>query len=285
MPGNGVLEGMAIHRTTLLLLVALFTASAKAQPAPSKYEQGTITASAQVEQLFAQANQSRAAAGLGPLHWDPALAIAAGKHCSRMAAERSLSHRYDGELDLTERAGQSGAHFARIEENIAAATRAGDIHPGWMGSPPHRANLLNAEIDSVGIAVISSGGLFYAVADYALAVPVRSQTEVESALADLLRRHKIQVRRDPTDARAACALQSGFPRTLTGAQPGYVMRWQDADLSHLPQALQQRIGSGDYAQAAVGSCPAQNVQGSFTVYRVAVLLYGPPSTNDVKPFY
>jgi len=285
MPGNGVFEDMPTHRTTLLLLVTLFAVGARAQSNPSRNDQGNIARSAQAEQLVAQANQSRAAAGVGPLRWDPALANAAGKHCSRMAAERSLSHRYDGELDLAERAGQAGAHFARIEENIAAATRAEDIHPGWMGSPPHRANLLNAEVDSVGIAVLNRGGLFYAVADYALAVPVRSQMEVESALADLLRRQKIQVRRDPTDARAACALQSGFPRTLTGAQPGYVMRWQDADLSHLPQALQQRIASGDYAQASVGACPAQNAQGAFTVYRVAVLLYGPASAGDSKRSY
>lgn len=201
-----------------------------------------------------------------------------------MATEQSLSHRFDGELDLTERAGQAGAHFARIEENVASATRAEDIHPGWMGSPPHRANLLNPDVDSVGIAVVYRNGYYYAVSDYAHAVPVRSQTEVELALASLLRKQKIQVRNDPTDARAACALQGGFPKVLTGPQPRYILRWQDADLSHLPQSLQEHIGSGDYSQAAVGSCPAQNVQGSFTVYRVAVLLYGPSSPNEIKPF-
>jgi len=169
---------MVTHRTTLLLLAGLFAASALAQSTPSGNDRGNLarSASAQVQQLFAKANQSRAEAGVGPLHWDPALANAASKHCSRMAAERSLSHRYDGELDLTERAGLSGAHFARIEENIAAASRAEDIHPGWMNSPPHRANLLNPEVDSVGIAVVYRDGLFFAVADYSRAVPVRSQT-------------------------------------------------------------------------------------------------------------
>jgi hypothetical protein len=51
------------------------------------------------------------------------------------------------------------------------------------------------------------------------------------------------------------------------------MRWQDADLSHLPQALVDRLASGHYHQAAVGSCPTQDVSGSFSAYRVAVLLY------------
>jgi len=49
--------------------------------------------------------------------------------------------------------------------------------------------------------------------------------------------------------------------------------------------LQQRIASGDYAQASVGACPAQNAQGAFTVYRVAVLLYGPASAGDSKRSY
>jgi len=278
---------MGPNRTTLILFIALFPAGAGAQSTYSRDNQGNFarTGPAQAQQLFAQANQSRAQAGVGPLHWDPALATAASKHCSLMAAERSLSHRFDGELDLEERAGQYGAHFARIEENVASATRAEDLHPGWMASPPHRANLLNPEVDSIGIAVIDKDGLFYAVADFARAVPLRSQIEVESALAGLLSRQKIQVRSDPTDARAACALQSGLPRSLTGSQPGFVMRWQDSDLSRLPQPLQDRLGSGNYVQASVGNCPAQNVQGSFTVYRVAVLLYGPASTSDTKPFY
>ena len=51
------------------------------------------------------------------------------------------------------------------------------------------------------------------------------------------------------------------------------MRWQDADLTQLPQALAERLASGNYRQAAVGSCPAQITEGSFTAYRVAVLLY------------
>jgi hypothetical protein len=51
------------------------------------------------------------------------------------------------------------------------------------------------------------------------------------------------------------------------------MLWQDADLTRLPQALVGRIASGQYRQAAVGSCPAQGQEGSFTAYRVAVLLY------------
>jgi hypothetical protein len=51
------------------------------------------------------------------------------------------------------------------------------------------------------------------------------------------------------------------------------MLWQCADLSRLPRQLTDRLASGQYRQAAVGSCPAQDMEGSFTAYRMAVLLY------------
>ena len=52
-----------------------------------------------------------------------------------------------------------------------------------------------------------------------------------------------------------------------------IMRWQGSDMSQLPQALAERLGSGRYQRAAVGSCPAAGQEGTFTAYRVAVLLY------------
>ncbi len=51
------------------------------------------------------------------------------------------------------------------------------------------------------------------------------------------------------------------------------MRWQNSDLSHLPQPLTDRLASGRFHQAAIGSCPAEEAEGQFTAYRVAVLLY------------
>jgi hypothetical protein len=51
------------------------------------------------------------------------------------------------------------------------------------------------------------------------------------------------------------------------------MRWQTPDLTRLPPELESRIASGQFRQAAVGSCEAGNSSGSFSSYRVAVLLY------------
>ena len=138
----------------VLLLVLAFTypscVAAQGRGAPDG-RSGTIQPEAwQIVQL---ANQARAAAGAGPLTWDPALSAAARQHCLRMAAEGPISHRYGGEPDLDQRAGQAGAHFSLIEENVAVGPTPARIHEAWMNSPGHRANLLNPKVDHVGVAV------------------------------------------------------------------------------------------------------------------------------------
>jgi uncharacterized protein YkwD len=220
------------------------------------------------EQLFSLANQSRAQAGVGRLEWDTALAAAAMQHCLRMVAEGQIAHRYGGEPDVTDRAGQAGAHFSLIEENVAVGSYVAMVHQGWLDSPGHRANLLNPLVDRVGIAVVFSGGVNYAVADYAQSVPVLTRTQVEATVGGLLRAKGFFLASDPTDARRYCS--SGMKDL---ARPGFLMRWQNADVGQLPEPLLERIETGQYRTAAVGSCPPQNVEGLFTVYRVAVLLY------------
>lgn len=228
---------------------------------------------AAAEQLFAMANQARAQAGVGRLTWDPDLTKAALKHCRWMAAEGPIAHRYGGEQGVAERTSAAGAHFSLIEENVAVGPYPSTIHEGWMNSPGHRENLLNPQVNHVGIAVVAHHGVLYAVADYSRAVAEKTPPQVEAAVADLIRMSGIRVLKDPHDARLACAMNSGLPHGLKSGEPGFVMRWQGADLGHLPQPLVDRLGSGQYHAADIGSCPSQSVQQDFASYRIAVLLY------------
>jgi len=230
----------------------------------------------EAEEIRALANEARAEAGVGRLDWDPALADAALQHCLRMAAEGPISHQYNGEPDLSTRTAQAGARYSVIEENVAMGPSADTIHEQWMHSPGHRANLLSPDVDRVGIAVVAAHGSLYAVADYSRGVEQLSAAQVEARAAALIRVSGVVILRDPGLAREACATDEGMPRASVGSggpMPRFVMRWQEADLSQLPQALADRLVSGKYRQAAVGSCPAQTSGGSFSAYRVAVLLY------------
>jgi Cysteine-rich secretory protein family len=224
----------------------------------------------QIVQLI---NQARATFKAGPLQWDAALAEAASQHGLRMAAEESIQHQYGGEPAVAERALQAGAHFSLIAESVAAGSSPDDIQSRWMRSPDDRANLLNPQIDRVGVAVIASHDALYVVADLERAVPALTQSQVEAAIAGLLRHSGIAVLRDPTAARDTCVTDETLSSAEVGRHPGFVLRWQDSDMTTLPQALVEQIKTPKYSEAAVGSCPPQNVNGPFTTYRVAVLLY------------
>ncbi len=225
------------------------------------------------EQIFALANQAREQAGLQRLNWDPALAHAALAHCRLMARKGPISHQYSGEPDLTARAGQAGAHFSLIEENVAVGPTPEEIHQEWMHSPGHRANLLNPKVDRIGVAVVASHGVLYAVEDFSQAVLALQPDQVEAQVASLIRVSGVGVLQDVSVARRACHSNDGIPTGPQGRTPGFVMRWQSPDLTRLPKPLADRLASGRYKLAAVGACPAQGVSRGFTDYRVAVLLY------------
>ena len=250
-----------------LLALPMLAQAQAAQPSSAGVP---VSQPAKAEQLFALANQARSSTGESLLEWDAALAEAALRHCMRMAVEGPIAHTYPGEPDLTSRAGLAGAHFSVIEENIAVGSFPATVHQGWMNSPEHRANLLNPAVDRVGIAVVANQGVIFAVADYARAVPVLTQSQVEAAFAALLRARNLQVVTDTTEARSYC-ISSG--RYQGNDPPSFLMRWQNPDVTHLPQQLVEQLTVGRFHKAAVGSCPAQDVNGAFTVYRVAVLLY------------
>lgn len=232
------------------------------------------------EQLFALGNQARAAHGLRSLDWDPALAAAALNHCERMAEEGAISHQFAGEPDLTERAGGAGAHFNLVEENVAVGPYPASIHEAWMNSQHHRENLLNPEVNRVGLAVVARGDVLYAVADFAHTVAVLTQEQVEASVGKMLLASGVSIHPNPAVARNACAQDHGMPASLDGRRPEFIMRWQDAELSQLPEQLTDRIATGKYKEAVVGSCAPQTAEGTFTVYRVAVLLLKPGSAGS-----
>jgi uncharacterized protein YkwD len=121
--------------------------------------------------LFDYANHERSAQGLPALRWNAALARAAQKHATVMARQGSLSHQFPGEASLPSRAGQSGVRFVWLAENVAQGPSAQLIHAQWVKSPAHRANLLDRDMDSIGIAVAERDGQWFAVEDFSKAKP------------------------------------------------------------------------------------------------------------------
>jgi hypothetical protein len=219
--------------------------------------------------LFDSANRERAAQGLAPLKWSVTLARAAQQHAERMAAKNTLSHQLPGEPGMAERAKAAGARYSSLAENVAEGPSAESIHQQWMKSPPHRANLLDPQLDSLGVAVAERNGVLFAVEDFSLEAGKLSVEDQEGIVNAELRDHGLRLLSYTGDARRSCVLDNGYAGSHV---PSFVLHYATADLQSLPEMLEQRIDSGKYHAAVVGACPS-NAKIGFSNYRIAVLLY------------
>ena len=122
-----------------------------------------------VRELLASVNQSRRSQGLAPLRWNESLATAARRHAEVMAEHGTAQHGFQGELDLSARVKQAGARFSWLSENVTQGPTAQFIHAQFMNSPPHRSNILDRDMDSVGIGVVEKRGQLFAVEDFSQA--------------------------------------------------------------------------------------------------------------------
>lgn len=127
------------------------------------------SASSAERQLFDAANRERKNHGLPTLQWDEALAKAARRHAAEMANQGTISHQFPGEPSMPARATKAGAHFTSLAENVAQAPSAPAVHDLWMHSPPHRSNLLDKDMDSVGIGAVQRNRELFAVEDFSKA--------------------------------------------------------------------------------------------------------------------
>ena len=148
-----------VIRLAVLAMAASVILAAQAQPGASDAEQ----------QLFASVNQARRARGLPDLKWNETLAGAARRHAALMAQHGSAEHGYAGEPTLASRITKAGGHFVWLAENVIQGASAESIQEGFLKSANHRANMLDSDMDSIGVGVVERGGQLFAVEDFSKA--------------------------------------------------------------------------------------------------------------------
>jgi uncharacterized protein YkwD len=258
-----MLDKTRMRRTPpLLFALAVFVITASAAIAQSD--------AAPEQALLQLANQARAAHNLPALQWDDSLAKAAHFHLQWvMRNSGELLHQYPGEPDLVTRGANAGAHFATIAENIGGrGTNPPALQQVWMSTPTHRANLLDPNLNAVGIAVAENQGQFFAVEDFGRTVPTLTPEDVERQVTKLLDARGFPPAPSNADARETCEMDRG----QAGA-PRLVIRWDGSDISQLPDSVVQQLDKTKYTSAAVGACPVKQSNQKFTTYHIAVLLY------------
>ncbi len=136
--------------------------------------------------IFAELNHSREEAGKPPLTLDPKLTQAARNHSELLVKHQALSHQFPGESTLEERLRSVGLFFTDAAENVGLNSQLSDVNSMFLRSPGHRANMLNAVYDAVGIGVVQSGRDFWVTEDFAKLTPNLSAEQAEDQAAAAL---------------------------------------------------------------------------------------------------
>ncbi|HEU4408513.1 MAG TPA: CAP domain-containing protein [Polyangiaceae bacterium] len=126
--------------------------------------------------LVALTNEARKAAGRRPLEPLPALADVARKHSVDMAEHHFIAHNSPTTGAPSDRVRRAGIGAMYVLENLGAAANAREVHEGLMGSPGHRANILDANATHIGVGVVrdpsAGGGLIVTENFVAIAAPI-----------------------------------------------------------------------------------------------------------------
>lgn len=131
---------------------------------------------AAADRIVERINAERRGQGREPLDTEPRLAAAALVLAGHMARTGRYGHQADGRTPA-ERVAAQGYEHCLVSENIAwqrdsrgfsTAGLATGFVDGWLRSPPHRRNLLDANARQTGVAIArAADGRYYAVQVFA----------------------------------------------------------------------------------------------------------------------
>ena len=240
-------------------VLLLGSALCSAIPAVAQFDAGLES------KLFDLANEERTKAGLSTLKWSNELMRAAHLHAEKMVAERKLTHRAEGEADLMTRIAAARVHFDSVAENIAYADQPEDLHPGWMHSPGHRANILSETSNALGVAVIKTARGYYAVQDFAHATSSYDSEGAAqrfeksfNALRKEKRRLRVQTSQPASLHAAACSMAAKDLVSVKDVRigPGFsaAVGYTTSEPDELPEQVKALASEGEVTELQVGSC-------------------------------
>jgi uncharacterized protein YkwD len=119
------------------------------------FQVGLLTRINQVRASGADCGSDGVFGAAAALVWNDKLTAAADAHSEDMAAKDYFSHTSADGRTLADRIDATGYAWTSVGENIAAGYPTVDsVIDGWIASPGHCANLMNAGFAEVGVACV-----------------------------------------------------------------------------------------------------------------------------------
>jgi uncharacterized protein YkwD len=109
------------------------------------------------DEVVALVNTERGKTGCDPLRVDPKLAQAAQDHSSDMAERDYFDHTTPEGLTFADRIVNAGYPTPGAENIAVGQQDAQQVMDGWMNSDGHRANILNCDLNTIGVGLEENG--------------------------------------------------------------------------------------------------------------------------------
>lgn len=197
-----------------------------------------FASSISAEEVVAQTNARRASEGLPPLQFNSQLATAAMTKGQDMFAKQYWSHTSPAGVQPWAFIQDAGYNYTVAGENLARDfADTGSMMQAWMESPTHRANIVNAKYQEIGVAVINGElegydttlvvQMFGTARQQAAAVPVAG-TSTENKLVPEVQAQEIT----PT-----AAVQEIAPAVPEAGTSGVESSFTQIDLTHTAPAF------------------------------------------------
>ncbi|MFJ3248197.1 CAP domain-containing protein [Streptomyces sp. NPDC086782] len=130
-------------------------AGAPSEPTASKDTSASSKATARVVELV---NAERSKVGCSALTVNDKLTKAAQAHSEDMAAHQNMSHTGSDGSNPGDRITRAGYSWQSYGENVAYGYATPEqVMAGWMGSPGHKANILNCSFKEIGVGLAQPG--------------------------------------------------------------------------------------------------------------------------------
>jgi hypothetical protein len=264
------------RRALTILIPLLLVAAAFARSGPTFDSQAE-------QQIFQLVNRERHSRGLSTLVFDERLQRAARKHSLLMADTGEVEHQLAGEPKLSLRLGEVALRYDVSGENVARTSGAARAHTALMNSPGHRANILDAQFNAIGIGVVDTPDGIYVTQDFARRLPTASVDDAEMRVALNLDRLRKAIGLTPWPRIPAPELRNRAckmaerdnlnPKAgLLSTKISNSVAFTAIDLTQVPESL-ERLKISPSSAFSVGACYRASATYDNPVFWVIVVTY------------
>ncbi len=180
-----------------------------------------------------------------------------------------------------QRVAQLSVRFNSIAENVSLTSDdppAENAHHGLMNSPPHRANILGRDYNSIGIGAVRKGEITYITEDFARAFATLSTDDAERTVARALndvrhKQHMPALRIVKLDALNQAACQPGMTlnrllKEFSSSHGAVIFTTWDPE--ELPESLRNML-TDNVSTIALKACPLESAHGGSGGFKISVL--------------